>query len=795
LQGGLPNDIAEANLAIAPSTPQQLFAAVATPKTVKLYRSDNAGESWTVATEDDRPAGRIGGGDLPVIRFDPQDAKVVYSASVVCWKSNDGGKSWDGWRGAPGGDDYQNIWISPNDSKIVLLGSDQGAIITLNGGTTWSSWYNQPTAQLYHVCADNAFPYRLYSGQQESGSVGIASRGPDGAITFRDWRPVAAEEYGYVTPDPLDPEIVYGGKLSRYDQRTQQVQEILPKPFRSDEFRVIRTEPIVFSPFDPHLLFFAANTLWQTGDGGRSWKETSPDLTRKTFEIPASVGKFRDRPNAQPRQRGVIYAVAPSPVEKNRIWAGTDDGLIHLTTDGGKSWHDVTPPQIGAWWKVSLIDASHFEAKMAFAAVNTLRLDDLRPHIFRTTDDGKSWQEIVRGLPNDENVNVVREDSQRRGLLFAGTERGVYVSFNNGDDWQSLRFNLPATSVRDLIVKDDDLAIATHGRGFWIMDNITPLRQLSPNDSSQTKLLKPQRAVRFRNNTNTDTPLPPDEPMGENPPDGAMIDYSLGPESGGPVTLEIRDAQGHLVRRYASTDPAPTPDPKLRIPRYWVKPPAPLSAEPGWHRFIWDLHGQPVPAAEADYPMTAIAYRTAPRPTAPWVLPGDYQLSLTTNGKTLAQPLTVKMDPRIRVSAADLNQQFASSTKVAELRKQLEPLGKTYAAIVSQLEKLAEAKTDQSLANEMAALHTKLEPFANPARMRAGEPLAFDLLDKVKKLFDDLQQVDAAPTAQQMTAVSDLERATQTAIKNWETIPSELAALNGRLTAAGLAPIKLEQTD
>jgi hypothetical protein len=250
-----------------------------------------------------------------------------------------------------------------------------------------------------------------------------------------------------------------------------------------------------------------------------------------------------------------------------------------------------------------------------------------------------------------------------------------------------------------------------------------------------------------------------------------------------------------LVRRYASTDPAPTPDPKLRIPRYWVKPPAPLSAQPGWHRFIWDLHGQPLPAAEADYPMTAIAYRTAPRPTAPWVLPGDYQLSLTTNGKTLAQPLTVKMDPRIRVSAADLNQQFASSTKVAELRKQLEPLGKTYAAIVSQLEKLAEAKTDQSLANEMAALHTKLEPFANPARMRAGEPLAFDLLDKVKKLFDDLQQVDAAPTAQQMTAVSDLERATQTAIKNWETIPSELAALNGRLTAAGLAPIKLEQTD
>src|SRR5689334_14359270 len=681
LKGGLPNDIAEANLAIAPSAPQQLFAAVATAKAVKLYRSDDAGESWTVATEDDRPGGRIGGGDLPVLRFDPQDPKVIYSASVVCWKSTDGGKSWDGWRGAPGGDDYQNIWISPNDSKTILLGSDQGAIITLNGGASWSSWYNQPTAQLYHVSADNAFPYRLYSGQQESGSVAIASRGPNGAITFRDWTPVAAEEYGYVTPDPTDPEIVYGGKLSRYDQRTRQAEEILPKPFRSDEFRVIRTQPIVFSPFDSHLLFFAANTLWQTRDGGRSWKEISPDLTRKTFEIPANVGKFRDRPNAQPRQRGVIYTVAPSPLDRNRIWTGTDDGLIHLTTDGGKSWHEVTPPQIGAWWKVSLIEAGHFDAKTAFAGVNTLRLDDLRPHIFRTRDEGQTWQEVGRGLPNDENVNVVREDPQRRGLLFAGTERGVYVSFNDGDDWQSLRFNLPATSVRDLIVKDDDLAIATHGRGFWIMDNMTPLRQLSP-DESATTLLKPQLAIRYRGNANTDTPLPPDEPTGENPLEGAMMDYSLGKNDPGPVTLEIRDAQNNLVRRYASTDPAPAPDPNLRIPRYWVKPPAPWSAEAGWHRFVWDLQAQPLSQAEAEYPMAAVARRTAPRPTGPWVLPGEYRVSLTSKGGTWSYPLTVKMDPRIKVSSADLTAQFAVSKKVAGFREQLEPIGKSYESMV-----------------------------------------------------------------------------------------------------------------
>ncbi len=678
LAGGLPNEITQANLAIAPSMPQQLFAAVATPKAVKLYRSDDGGKTWKIATKDDRPAGRIGGGDLPVPRIDPQNSDVIYSASVVCWKSTDGGETWEGWRGAPGGDDYQNVWISPSDSKIVMLASDQGAIITVNGGATWSSWYNQSTAQLYHVSADNQFPYHLYSGQQESGSVGIASRGPNGEITFRDWHPVGAEEYGFVTADPLDPNFVYGGKLSRYDRRRYQTQDILPKVFRSDEFRVLRSEPVIFSPIDPHLLFFAANTLWQTRDAGRDWTEISPDLTRKNWEIPASVGKFRDRPTAQSRQRGVIYAVAPSPLDKSRIWAGTDDGLIHLTTDGGKSWKNVTPPQIGAWWKISLMDASHFDARAAYAAVNTIRLDDLRPHIYRTTDDGKTWEEIVRGLPDDENVNAVREDPQQRGLLFAGTERGVYVSFNNGDNWQSLRLNLPATSVRDLIVKDDDLCIATHGRGFWILDNITPLRQLQPNETIATRLFKPQTAMRVRWNINTDTPLPPDEPAGENPPEGAMIDYALSDEVSGPVILEIKDANGKMIRRYSSSDPEPTPEPKPKIPRYWVRPPQPLSAKPGLHRFLWDLHAQPIAGIEPEYPMTAVEHETASRPTRPWVLPGDYTVSLTTSEKTSTQMLTVKMDPRVQASATDLKKQFEASEKLATLRAELEPIGKQY---------------------------------------------------------------------------------------------------------------------
>ena len=794
--GGLPNDIVQANLALAASAPEQLFAAVATPKKVQFYRSDDAGANWKIATDDKRPAGRIGGGDLPVVRIDPQNPQIVYSASTVCWKSTDGGKTWDGWRGAPGGDDYQNVWISPNDSNIVFLASDQGAIVTVNGGATWSSWYNQSTAQLYHVSADNSFPYRLYSGQQESGSVGIDSRGPNGEITFRDWHPVGAEEYGYVAADPLDPNIIYGGKLTRYDRRTHEAQEISPKVFRGEDFRVVRTEPVIFSPTDPHLLFFAANTLWQTRDGGRAWKEISPDLSRKTYEIPASVGIFKSQPSAQVKQRGVIYTVAPSPLDAKRIWAGTDDGLIHLTTDGGKNWRDVTPSQIGPWWKISLMDASHFDAKTAYAAVNTIRLDDLRPHIYRTRDEGKTWKEIVKGLPDDENVNAVREDPQRRGLLFAGTERGVYVSFDDGGNWQSLRLNLPATSVRDLIVKEDDLCIATHGRGFWILDNITALRQLAPNEtgpaeaSLKTELFKPQTALRVRWNSNTDTPFPPDEPAGENPPEGAMIDYSLGKDATEPVTLEIKDRTGKVIRHYASTDPAPPPDGKLKIPRYWVRPPRRLSAEPGLHRFFWDLHGAPLPEAEPEYPMTAVEHETAPQPTAPWMTPGEYSVSLTTGGRTLTQPLKVNMDPRINVSGADLAKQFDLSKTLYELREKLTPIGKRYQKLVAELEKAKERAGSKSVQKQVEALHEKLTEFADPAAVHAGRPLELDALSKVIRLFGNLQQVDAAPTPQQEAAVAQVQKDASSAEERWKAIPQEVETLNVTLEAAGVDNLK-----
>lgn len=797
LSKGLPEGIIQANLTVSASSSKRLFAAVASPNAVNLYISDDSGDSWTVATTDTRPAGRIGGGDLPVPRIDPQNPDVIYVASTVCWKSTNGGRTWTAFRGAPGGDDTQNIWINPNNPEIMLLGYDQGAIITVNGGKSWSSWYNQSTAQLYHVGADNSFPYRLCSGQQESGSVCISSRGNDGQITFREWHPVSAEEYGFVTPDPLDPDIVYGGKLTRYDRRTAQAQNILPKPFRAPDFRMLRTQPVIFSPVDPHVLFFAANTLWKTRDGGRNWQQISPDLTRKTFELPETIGKYRSQPTAQPTQRGVIYAVAPSPLDIKRIWAGTDDGLVHLTVDGGAHWADVTPSQNKPWQKISIIDASHFQPGTAYAAVNTLRLDDLRPHIYRTRDSGATWTEITNGIPNNENVNVVREDPEREGLLFAGTERAVYVSFDDGDHWQSLRLDMAASSVRDLIIKGDDLCAATHGRGFWILDNITPLRQLGAKvTGAPAFLFRPQTAVRVRWNMNTDTPLPPDEPGGENPPDGAVIDYYLGSSPSGPVTLEIRDAAGLVVRRYSSADLDPAIDPMLAIPTYWVRPPHGLPGVPGFHRFLWDMHYAPVPGLKPEYPIAAIYRDTAPGFTSPWVMPGNYTVVLTVNAKSYAQPLTVKMDPRVKTPARDLAEQFRLAKQLYDQWLVFNAIGEQVKGIRKQLAALpAVPKVDQ-VKTQVASFNLKLDALAGPESPRpeaAGKLTTQSATAKLRTLFAIIQSVDLAPTPQVVAALAQLQTESQMLMTQWQAIRSQdISGLNKELQAAGLPPINLE---
>jgi photosystem II stability/assembly factor-like uncharacterized protein len=651
LKAGLPttqDGLDRIGFCIAPSDHNRLYAVVsANEKSGGLYRSNDGGESWGKLSSDSRLWER--GTDFAEVKVDPQNADIVYDANVVVWKSVDGGKTWNGWKGAPGGDDYHRLWINPQNTDVILLASDQGAGITVNGGKTWSSWYNQPTAQLYHVSADNAFPYNVYSGQQESGSVGISSRSNDGAISFRDWHPVGAQEYGYVVADPKDPNIIYGGKISRFDKRTGQTQDISP----GGKFRFIRTVPIVFSPVDNKTLFYAGNVLFKTRDGGNSWKIISPDLTRTSYDVADCIGIYRTDSMGRMPQRGVIYTIAPSPLDSNIIWVGTDDGLLHRTTDGGKTWNNITPEALNSWSKISLMDASHTDKNTAYAAVNRIRLDDQHPHILRTRDGGKTWKEIVNGLPNDP-INVVKEDPQCKGLLFAGSERAVYVSFDDGENWQSLRMNMPATSIRDLVIKDNDLAIATHGRSFWIMDDITSLRQIAADKRKQDMLYKPEVAYRVRWDMWTDTPLPPDEPTGENPPDGAIIEYYL-EKGAADVTMEISDSHGKLIRSYTSKDTLYT-IPDVNIPLYWIRPQQILSAGAGAHRFLWDMHYAPLNVPPI-YPIGAIAGNTAPEPTSPWVMPGNYVVKLTVNGKIYTQPLKVIMDPRVKTSMHDLQLQ------------------------------------------------------------------------------------------------------------------------------------------
>lgn len=738
LTRGLPTfaegGLGRIGVTVAPSHSSRLYATVeAKPDLAGLYRSDDAGENWYRVNADPRVVARPD--DAAEVRVHPRNPDIVFVPTIVAWKSVDGGKTFTGWRGAPGGDDYQRLWINPTAPDTMLMTADQGAVVTVNGGETWSSWYNQPTAQMFHVNTDNAFPYRVCGGQQESGSACVQSRGDDGQITFRDWRPVAVEEYGYAVPDPLNPDIVYGGKLTRYDRRTHQAQNVAPKALRGPGYRFVRTAPVVFSEADPRMLYFASNTLWKTADGGRSWDEISPDLTRATWDLPATVGPYKDHPSSKPTRRGVIYTIAPSPIEADRIWVGTDDGLIHVTADGGKTWRDVTPPALKPWAKVSIMDASRFDPLTAYAAIDTMRLDDTRPSLYRTHDGGASWTSIAAGIPDGGITRVIREDAKRKGLLLAGTEQAVYVSFDDGDHWQSLRGNMPATSIRDLVIKGDDIVVATHGRGFWILDDITPLRQVSDAAlAGDAHLFAPQEAMRWRWNSWSDTPLPPDEPAGQNPPDGAIIHYFLNRVVTGPVILEILDASGAVVRRYTSNDPPEPPVEGRNIPDYWIRPPQQVSTAAGLHRFVWDLHYAPPAASRFEYPISAINRNTWREPRGPWVLPGAYRVRLTVDGLSAEQPLVVKMDPRVQTPASGLQQQFTLSMQMYE-----------------DMTKAQQALSALSQAQSGAAGHGG----ASDARRAEIERAA----GAIETIYGMLQEADLAPTPQMAAAAADAHAA------------------------------------
>ncbi|MDP9110426.1 MAG: glycoside hydrolase [Candidatus Eremiobacteraeota bacterium] len=675
LRTGLPDGVGRIGLSVAPSDSNRMYAVVDAPAGCGIYRSSDAGASWSKVNAEERVCGR--GSDFAGITADPKNADEVYSANTTTYRSMDAGKTWTGIKGAPGGDDYHTVWIDPNDSNIILLGCDQGATLSVNGGTTWSSWYNQPTAQFYHVITDDRFPYWVFGGQQESGSAEVASRSDDGEITFRQFHPVGTEEYGYVAPDPLHPNIIYGGKATRYDERTQETQDVSPSYDRK-RYRFNRTAPLIFNRVDKKTLYLGANVLFETATGGRTWKIISPDLTRAHPGMPPNLGVFSATDSRRGTHRGVIYSLSPSYMDKNLLWAGTDDGLVWITRDGGAHWRNVTPPGLTPWSKVAQIDASHFDRNTAYIAVNRFRLDDLRPYVYRTHDGGTTWRLIVEGLPKDAPANTVREDRLRRNLLFAGTERSVYVSFNDGDSWHSLQENLPSISVRDLVVHGDDVVAGTHGRSFWILDDIAPLRQITTEVAdSSARLFAPATAYRIRRNQWTDTPLPPEEPAGKNPPNGAIIDYYLGADATAPVVIAVYDRTGRMVRKWSSSDRPQPIDPEITVPTYWVRPSQIPAATRGAHRFVWDLRYADPLAESHSYPISAIYSDTPRAPAGVIALPGTYTVKLSANGRSYSAPLRIVMDPRITTPASGLREQYEMATRIVA------DMNRTYESMIS----------------------------------------------------------------------------------------------------------------
>ena len=848
LSNGLPAGVIEANLSLSLSNPGTIYAMVAgivgkvatakegTTGTVNLYKSTDAGEHWYLAahdphtsaasptaTVDPRPTMRIGGGDLPTIAVDPKNSNVVYSDSTVLWRTEDGGVTWNAVRGAPGGDDYQNIWINPNDTNIILIVADQGAIVSGNRGVSWSNWYNQLTAAMYHVSTDNAFPYRVCGGQQDSGSACVASRSMDGMITFHDWHPVNIQEYGIAASDPSDPDLVFGSQrsnVSLYNRKTGQTTEVGPDAeARGTKFnRNVRTMPLLWSPVDPTVLYYASNVVWKSTDKAHSWTRISPDLARQTWKAPATTGKYAS--GVKPAAAGSITALSASPRDVNVLWAGTDDGQIQVTTDGGAKWSNVTPAAIKPWTRIFNIEAGHFDTQTAYAAANTMRIDDMNPHLWRTRDGGKTWTEINHGIAPGAVTNTIREDPRKPGLLYAGTDTQVWVSFDDGDNWQSLRLDMPAISVRDLELKDDatcmcsDLIAATHGRGFYILDDVTPLRQMAEaRNAKAAYLFKPQTAVRLRMGTNDPTPWPPELPAGENPPNGAILDYYLAADMTGPLTIDILDGAGKVVRTYSSElkrDPDPAVDPAAydkvcharphspdcSVPLYWPARIRSMPTSAGMHRISWNLRYQPLAAERQEVDATgAVPKRSSPPPSSPWAPAGKYTVRLTVDGQSYTQPLTLRLDPRVTTSASDLAQNNKLSMEMYELARdarlaygQAHGLGQEVAKLGST--QGAPAVSFKAKIDALAPDET--HGFRGFGRGYQAATTLNGVSDAALAALISLQSADTAPTAAQTAATVRAKAQAQAVMAKWQEVKTrELPAFNATRTSKGQPALAL----
>ncbi len=789
---GFPAHPGRIGLATAPSEPNRLYALIDGPREeAGLYRSDDTGRNWSHVSGDSRiwTRGWYFGG----LTVDPKNADRVYVMDTIVLRSDDGGRHFIALKGDPTGDDFHAMWIDPTDSDRQILGVDQGTLITLDGGKTWSSWYNQPTAQIYHVSTDNRFPYWVYGAQQDSGAVALPSRteGVDG-ITMQQFHEVTAGgESGMIAPDPDDPDIVYGGKVDKLDLRSGQTRDVDPTlAYPAAHYRSAWTLPLAFSKSGRKVLYFANQRLFSTADGGEHWTPISPDLTRPDPGIPSNLDPATAADDDHLTQRrGVIYTIAPSPLAAGTLWVGTDDGLVWRTDDGGAHWRDFTPKVLTAWSKVGGIEPSHFDAAVAYLAIDRHRLEDDAPYLYRTEDGGRNWNRIDEGIPRDSFVNVVREDPVTRGLLYAGTERGMFVSFDNGAHWQSLQQNLPMTSVRDIDVHGDDLVIATHGRGFWIMDDISALRQMGSVHSGEVVLFKPAGAIRVHAGAFSGTPMPKDEPLAANPPDGAPIDYVLPGHVEGPVTLTILDSENHTVRRFSSTDRVVSPDPSKLVESApeWLPVPVRVSTKPGMHRLVWNLrYASPgtAPAGE--------------RGGGIWAPPGNYRVELSVGGRTYGQPLHVAPDPRARVSEAALQREFELAQRVAQasnraaaarqqathlleaLESRLARPGALHAQLASLMSKAANLSGVQ--------LHALPQNVARPPAPRTDSLQALSTaLDRLEGAVDG---ADADPGPDVRASYALLSRMLDSTLAEWRTLKErDLPMLNAELKTAGQSPI------
>jgi photosystem II stability/assembly factor-like uncharacterized protein len=794
-------------VAVAPTRPDRVYAIADGPwNEGGLYRSDDGGKDWKYVSSDPRIWSRCW--YFCALTVDPTDADRVYVMDTIVLESQDGGAHFVALKGDPTGDDFHQLWIDPTDTMRQILGSDQGAQVTLDGGKTWSSWYNQPTAQIYHVSVDNRFPYWVYGAQQDSGALALPSQTASGdGITMEQFHEITpGGEMGMVVADPEHPDIIYGdtygngavsnASVQRFDRRTEQTRDVDPTlAYPWAHYRITWTLPLVFSKSGPDTLYFANQRVFSTRDGGLHWTQISPDLTRKDAGVPLNLDPSTAADDHHVgKRRGVIYTIAPSPLDAKVIWVGTDDGLVWRTDDGGARWHDVTPRALMPWSKVAGIELSHFKPGVAYLAVDRHRLDDDTPYIYLTRNDGGSWSRIDSDIPRGDFVNVVRQDPAQPNLLYAGTEFGIFVSFDDGAHWQSLQQNLPVTSVRDIKVKGDDLVIATHGRGIWIMDDMSALRQMSAVRPDAVTLFKPAVAIRFRSEAFPEafagTPMPKDEPMAANPPEGAIIDYVLPAGVRGPVTVTILDAQGHPVRRYSSVEHVPLPNPyELDYAPRWVHEPAVPSRKPGMQRFVWDLH----------YPRPSAPEAKGPQKDGVWAPLGNYTVMLSVMGREYSQPLVVKPDPRILVSGAGLLREF-------ELAQKVELADFDASQAVDQATKLLNALDalhlhDSAARAQVAALEAKAvnisgaRAYPNHTPQLSGNPPhRTDSLQALSSDLDSLEQAvdgaDAAPSPDALTSYAELSRKLKVTLALWQHLESvDVPRLNAQLTAAGEQPI------